>query len=70
MNKVNEKFTWSYAHTWVISAKNTLWCLLGCSIGGFGTILYFQLTKIPFPVFGIMVLAIVNGLITSVLLGG
>lgn len=50
------------------SLKNTLWCLLGCSIGDFGTILYFQLTSTPWPVLMIMILAIVNGLITSVIL--
>ena len=45
-----------------------IWCLLGCSIGDFGTILFFQLTKIPFPVLAIMVLAIINGIITSIIL--
>ena len=59
---------WSCKHTWNKSAKNTAWCLLGCSIGDFGTILFFQLTKIPFPVLGIMILAIANGLITSIIL--
>ena len=61
-------FNWSCNHTWKRSAKNTAWCLLGCSIGDFGTILFFQLTKIPFPVLGIMILAIINGLITSIIL--
>ena len=61
-------FHWKCKHTWSISAKNTLWCLLGCSIGDFGTILFFQLTQISFPVFWIMILAIINGLITSVIL--
>ena len=64
----NENFNWSCNHTWNLSAKNTLWCLLGCSIGDFGTILFFQLTKIPFAVIGIMILAIMNGLITSIIL--
>ena len=41
---------WKCKHTWRRSAKNTAWCLLGCAIGDFGTILFFQLTKIPFPV--------------------
>ena len=68
MKTTNENFTWSCNHTWKVSAKNTLWCLLGCSIGDFGTILFFQLTKIPFVVIGIMVLAIINGLITSIIL--
>ena len=62
------KFNWSCKHTWKRSAKNTAWCLLGCAIGDFGTILFFQLTKIPFPVLNIMILAIINGLITSIIL--
>ena len=61
-------FEWSCKHTWKKSAKNTAWCLLGCAIGDFGTILFFQLTKIPFPVLAIMVLAIINGIITSIIL--
>ncbi|MDC3175561.1 DUF4396 domain-containing protein [Candidatus Pelagibacter sp.] len=61
-------FDWACKHTWTRSAKNTAWCLLGCAIGDFGTILFFQLTKIPFPLLGIMILAIINGLITSIIL--
>ena len=61
-------FHWKCKHTWITSAKNTGWCLLGCAIGDFGTILFFQLTKIPFPVLWIMLLAIFNGLITSIIL--
>ena len=64
----SETFSWSCKHTWSRSAKNTFWCLFGCSIGDFGTILFFQLTKIPFPVLAIMVLAIINGIITSIIL--
>jgi hypothetical protein len=64
----SETFHWSCKNTWLRSAKNTFWCLLGCSIGDFGTILFFQLTKIPFPVLAIMVLAIINGIITSIIL--
>ena len=61
-------FDWSCKHTWKTSAKNTLWCVMGCSIGDFGTILFFQLSKIPFPILAIMTLAIINGLITSIIL--
>ena len=39
-----------------------------CAVGDFGTILFFQLSKIPFPVLGIMILAIINGLVSSILL--
>ncbi len=60
--------SWTCRHTWKRSSKNTLWCLLGCSIGDFGTILFFQLNEIPFPMMGIMILAIINGLITSIIL--
>ena len=68
MNTATMPFRWSCTHTWKCSAKNTAWCVLGCSIGDFGTILFFQLTQIPFPVFGIMTLAIINGLLTSIAL--
>ena len=64
----SDTFHWSCKHTWLRSAKNTSWCLLGCSIGDFGTILFFQLTQIPFPVLAIMILAIINGIITSIIL--
>ena len=67
MEAVNN-FHWKCKHTWKTSAKNTAWCLLGCAMGDFGTILFFQLTNIPFPVLWIMILAIINGLITSVIL--
>ena len=66
MNKSN--IDWNCKHTWKTSAKNTAWCVLGCAVGDFGTILFFQLSQIPFPVIGIMVLAIINGLITSIIL--
>ena len=61
-------FDWLCKHTWKRSAKNTMWCVIGCSIGDFGTILFFQLSKIPLPILGIMTLAIINGLITSITL--
>ena len=61
-------FDWRCLNTWKQSARNTAWCLLCCAIGDFGTILYFQLTQIPFPILGIMILAIINGLITSIIL--
>ena len=63
-----QSISWNCKNTWKLSAKNTAWCVLGCAIGDFGTILFFQLSQIPFPVLGIMVLAIINGLITSIIL--
>jgi hypothetical protein len=67
-NTAGANFNWSCKQTWKRSAKNTAWCLLGCSIGDFGTILFFQLTEILFPVLAIMILAIINGLVTSIIL--
>ena len=64
----SETFHWSCKNTWLRSAKNTFWCLLGCSIGDFGTIAYFQYTGIPWSTMSIMLLAICNGLLTSIIL--
>ena len=63
-----QSINWNCKNTWKLSAKNTAWCVLGCAIGDFGTILFFQLSQIPFPVLGVMILAIINGLITSIIL--
>ena len=63
-----QTINWNCKNTWKLSAKNTAWCVLGCAIGDFGTILFFQLSQIPFPVLGVMILAIINGLITSIIL--
>ena len=68
MNQTSAAFNWSCRHTWKRSAKNTMWCVVGCSIGDFGTILFFQLSQIPFPTLGIMILAVINGLLTSIML--
>lgn len=59
---------WNCRGTWHKSARNTFWCLFGCSIGDFGTIAFFQLTGIPWPTLAIMILAIFNGLLTSIAL--
>ena len=67
-NQQDRNISWTCVHTWKRSSINTLWCLLGCSIGDFGTILFFQINEIPFPMLGVMTLAIINGLITSIIL--
>ena len=61
-------FHWRCGATWRTAAYNTMWCLIGCSIGDMGTILFFQLSSIAWPVLVIMSLAIINGLITSIIL--
>ena len=60
--------SWRCKSTWKKSSINTLWCLLGCSIGDFGTILFFQYSEYELPVHYIMTLAIINGIITSIIL--
>ena len=62
------KFDWSCKDTWAKSAKNTLWCLTGCSIGDFGTIYYFQITPHSLSLFLVMSIAIINGILTSIIL--
>ena len=68
MEQTISSFHWNCRHTWRRSAKNTSWCLLGCSIGDFGTIYFFQIAQIPWSILAIMTLAIFNGLVTSIIL--
>tara|TARA_B100001057_G_scaffold101469_1_gene98563 strand:+ start:1772 stop:2191 length:420 start_codon:yes stop_codon:yes gene_type:complete len=59
---------WKCKHTWKKARINTLWCLIGCSIGDFGTILYFQNIDHNWTTFQVMSLAVINGLLTSIIL--
>lgn len=63
-------FSWSDASVWKQSAHNTKWCLIGCSIGDFGTIASFQFifTDSGWSTMSIMILAVINGLLTSIAL--
>lgn len=62
------RINWTCPHTWKRASQNTLWCLLGCSIGDFGTIAAAQWAGLDWPVWLIMTLAIINGLLTSIAL--
>ena len=64
------QFSWRDGATWRQSAQNTKWCLIGCSIGDLGTIAYFQFvwTDSGWSTMAIMMLAIMNGLLTSIAL--
>ena len=64
----NFNIDWQDSVLWGKARYNTLWCLIGCSIGDFGTIAFFQYSGINWPVLSIMILAIINGLLTSILL--
>ncbi len=59
---------WNNRKNWVKSAHNTKWCLIGCSIGDFGTIAYFQFSEHSLTTITVMLLAMLNGLLTSILL--
>ncbi len=59
---------WNCKSTWRKAKKNTLWCLIGCSIGDFGTIFYFQNVDHYLSNFEVMSIAVINGILTSILL--
>ncbi len=61
-------FHWHCRHTWRAAAVNTSWCLLGCSIGDFGTIMAFQIWAPSANPLLVMSLAIGMGLLTSIAL--
>ena len=67
-----EEFHWRDGSVWRQSAHNTKWCLIGCSIGDFGTIAAFQfipyLDGLGWSTMSIMLLAIFNGIMTSIAL--
>ena len=65
---LDNSIDWSCNTTWRQSAYNTMWCLIGCSIGDMGTIYYFQVNEIPWSTLSIMLLAMTNGIITSIVL--
>ncbi len=68
-------FHWGDGATWRLAANNTKWCLIGCSIGEFGTLGYYQYAGWPLEVavgtalfWFLVVLPLINGLATSVAL--
>ena len=65
-----EDFHWKDVSVWKQSAHNTKWCLVGCSIGDFGTIAAFQFifTDSGWTPMMIMALAMFNGIMTSIAL--
>ena len=65
---VTNKIDWSCKHTWKQSAIKTLWCLLGCSFGDIGRIYYFQYHNILWSTSSIMLLAMFNGILESIIL--
>ena len=69
---LGDEFHWRDGSVWKQSAHNTKWCLIGCSIGDFGTIAAFQfipyLDALGWTAMSIMMLAMFNGIMTSIAL--
>ena len=77
-------FNWGDGEVWRKSANNTKWCLIGCSIGEFGTLAYYEQNGIKHHIswdlvtpgsgafdswiIFLFLLPLINGLITSVML--
>lgn len=66
-------FDWRCRPTWRRASKNTAWCLLGCSIGEFGTLAAYRALNIdtvssPAPAWYLWALPVVNGIATSLAL--
>tara|TARA_B100000989_G_scaffold296718_1_gene280570 strand:+ start:622 stop:960 length:339 start_codon:yes stop_codon:yes gene_type:complete len=59
---------WYCKQTLSQASRNTFCCLLGCYIGDFVIIDYFQFMEIDWPVSLIMTLAIINSIITTIIL--
>ena len=59
---------WRDASVWKRASLNTLNCLIGCSIGDFGTLIMFQYFAPTTNLWLVSLLAMVNGLITSLML--
>ena len=66
--KDNTLINWRCKHTWKKSSINTMWCLIGCSIGDLGTIFYFQNIEHSLSIMNVMIIAILAGLTTSIIL--
>ncbi len=65
--KSNNGF-WFDRNKWNRASFNTLNCLIGCSIGDFGMVIYLQAYYPSTPIMWQMVLAIIAGLCTSIIL--
>lgn len=68
IHSASTNFHWRDRANWGQSAKNTGWCLLGCVIGDFATIFWFQTYSPDTAPLLVMSLAIVNGILTSIAL--
>lgn len=66
--KLSVNSFWKNNKNWKRASFNTLNCLIGCSIGDFGMLLFLQAFYPGTPLYLQMILAIIAGLVTSVAL--
>ncbi len=64
----SQPLDWKCRHTWRRAAVNTSWCLLGCSIGEFGTLGLFQALALSEVTWWTVALPVANGIATSIAL--
>lgn len=64
----SNRVSWNNTKNWKRASFNTLSCLIGCSIGDFGMIIFLQAYYPETSMLWQMILAIIAGLITSILL--
>ncbi len=66
-NETQDGF-WTDMYSWKRASFNTLNCLIGCSIGDFGMVFFLQAFYPSTPLMIQMILAIIAGLMTSIML--
>ena len=67
LNMENSKF-WGNPDNWKRASFNTLNCLIGCSFGDFGMLIFLQAYYPGTPMYIQMILAVLSGLTTSIAL--
>ena len=65
---ISKSISWSNRKNWKRASFNTLNCLIGCSIGDFGMIIFLQAYYPETSMMWQMILAIIAGLTTSIML--
>lgn len=58
---------WMDKSVWAKACINTLYCWIGCAIGDFGMIIYLQANRIAINMSSAMMLAVISGLLTSIM---
>lgn len=66
--KLKQEFNWTDKPIWQRASLNTLNCLIGCSIGDFGMIIFLQFYYPNTTMTMQMILATISGLVTSIIL--